>query len=798
MKLASKTLALVLVLVLMLCAVPAVFAAAGDSASETIAWDGTTDLNVTVQPGETKYYSAPVGGKQITVTVGGANQAVNVLDANGEIITTASNRRGNDIPGIVAYADKAEGAEVIFALSVDDFGSEATVTVTVGEIVYGSYDMPLDLNKQGPGDYYHFFDAVITDDWDPTYYCTYTAEVDGVLVIEHEPVGETGDYSIEITDENYNVIAGDAWENAVSPMISWAVEEGKTYTIAIIGWAAGDEIKGTLINYETAEEAVSINGTEVKLPVNAGASITIVDGARNPKWNGKGVIVTCDTDGVIGNTQVLYNGTAYTDADGDGMICLTMEATASGSMMIVRNELTIVNGANENATYDIQITDDAQTEGCTHPNMEYSPAVEQGCHETGMKEYWYCPDCDCYYTDAEGKYNIAKLSLTIPADYDLDYHEAVEACHVDGYKEYWHCPGCDMIFDNPEGNPTGLTIKDLILFADGSLIHVEAKEAVCHEPGNIEYWYCPDCGGHYTDAEGKHPIASKSVFLDADYPLTYTPAVESVCHEYGMAEYWYCAECDCYFTDPQGKHNVAYLSLTTAPKYELTHYAAVEACHVDGYKEYWKCPECDVIFDNPDGNPTGLTVKDMILFADSQLIHVEAKESVCHEPGNIEYWYCPDCGGFYTDAEGKQVTTSKSIFTDADYPLLYTPAVEPGCHQTGMAEYWYCAECDCYFTDAQGKHNVAYLSLTLNPTSVVDHVEAVEATAEQKGNYEYWICQECHTVFADEALTVVSNLMNMTIPAAGYPSDTGDTIIAVVLAAAMSVTGLVVLKKKKH
>ena len=32
-----------------------------------------------------------------------------------------------------------------------------------------------------------------------------------------------------------------------------------------------------------------------------------------------------------------------------------------------------------------------------------------------MQEYWYCAGCDCFFTDAEGKYNIAYLSLTIPA-----------------------------------------------------------------------------------------------------------------------------------------------------------------------------------------------------------------------------------------------------------------------------------------------------------------------------------------------------------------------------------------------
>ena len=33
----------------------------------------------------------------------------------------------------------------------------------------------------------------------------------------------------------------------------------------------------------------------------------------------------------------------------------------------------------------------------------------------GVKEHWYCEGCDCYFTDAEGKYNIAYKSLIVPA-----------------------------------------------------------------------------------------------------------------------------------------------------------------------------------------------------------------------------------------------------------------------------------------------------------------------------------------------------------------------------------------------
>ena len=33
----------------------------------------------------------------------------------------------------------------------------------------------------------------------------------------------------------------------------------------------------------------------------------------------------------------------------------------------------------------------------------------------GVKEHWCCAECDCYFADAEGKYNVAYKSMIIPA-----------------------------------------------------------------------------------------------------------------------------------------------------------------------------------------------------------------------------------------------------------------------------------------------------------------------------------------------------------------------------------------------
>jgi len=59
-------------------------------------------------------------------------------------------------------------------------------------------------------------------------------------------------------------------------------------------------------------------------------------------------------------------------------------------------------------------------------------AVGATCTENGMAEYWYCEECDTFFADAECKYNVAYLSLTIPAT-GHDYKDGV--CSVCGDKE---------------------------------------------------------------------------------------------------------------------------------------------------------------------------------------------------------------------------------------------------------------------------------------------------------------------------------------------------------------------------
>ena len=98
-------------------------------------------------------------------------------------------------------------------------------------------------------------------------------------------------------------------------------------------------------------------------------------------------------------------------------------------------------------------------------DLEYTAAVAATCFEQGNLEYWYCAGCDCYFTDAEGKYNIARLSLITPVAHKVE--------------------------------------------------HVAAKAATCFEEGNIEYWYCTECGYAWLDELCTKNTNLKAVILPA-------------------------------------------------------------------------------------------------------------------------------------------------------------------------------------------------------------------------------------------------------------------------------------------
>ncbi len=143
----------------------------------------------------------------------------------------------------------------------------------------------------------------------------------------------------------------------------------------------------------------------------------------------------------------------------------------------------------------------------SHPFVHYE-RVEPDCTNDGNIEYWYCPDCDKYFSD----------------------------------------PGCTIVID--EG--------DIILPAAGHMMTEHPfKAATCTEDGNIAYWYCNVCEKYFSDAEGANSIRENQIGIPAAGHSYTETVVDPTCITEGYTLHT-CSACGYSYRDnevPKLGHN---------------------------------------------------------------------------------------------------------------------------------------------------------------------------------------------------------------------------------------------------
>lgn len=182
-------------------------------------------------------------------------------------------------------------------------------------------------------------------------------------------------------------------------------------------------------------------------------------------------------------------------------------------------------------------------------------------------------------------------------------------------------------------------------------------------------------------------------------------------------------------------------------------------------------------------NETGneITVNSTAVPADQEVtahraVRVETKAATCTEPGNIEYWYCEDCGKYFKDAALTEVTDKEGVTVPAPGHSFGTDWV------SDENNHWH--ECACGEKDNTAAHAFKWIT-------------DKEATAADKGSKH----EEC-TVCGYKKAAV-------EIPAAGDDNDkpgadnpqTGDTgnmwlWISLLAISAVGVGATVVSKKR--
>lgn len=141
---------------------------------------------------------------------------------------------------------------------------------------------------------------------------------------------------------------------------------------------------------------------------------------------------------------------------------------------------------------------------------------------------------------------------------------------------------------------------------------------------------------------------------------------------------------------------------------------------------------------------------------------VAAKEPTCGEAGNIACYQCKTCGQYFRDEACTQVLSeAEYVVAKLDHAALaHTAAVKATCDSDGNIEYWYCADCGNYYSDAQGTAKIT-VNETIEPALGHNYVKT-DQTAEscvKEGTITY-TCSHDPTHTYTESIPTVAHADN--------------------------------------
>ena len=141
-----------------------------------------------------------------------------------------------------------------------------------------------------------------------------------------------------------------------------------------------------------------------------------------------------------------------------------------------------------------------------------------------------------------------------------------------------------------------------------------------------------------------------------------------------------------------------------------------------------------------------------------RLTKIMANASTCKKEGNIEFYFCTDCSGYFMDENAEVETTYKATrIAKSAHAGEKKEGFSATCGTPGMIDYWICADCNQMFADEACTVAVTEKQLQLEKLAHrnIVHNEGFPVYAEQNGEKEHWYCKDCDGYFLSADATEV-------------------------------------------
>ena len=283
--------------------------------------------------------------------------------------------------------------------------------------------------------------------------------------------------------------------------------------------------------------------------------------------------------------------------------------------------------------------------------------------------------------------------------------------------------------------------------------------------------YVGEDGAHEYDDEGKC-ITCGYLNRHTHYPLTTIEAKEATCTEDGCVKHYKCEQCDILYKDQTGLVETTEAEVTIPAHHTFTddthHDYKAATCTDEGNREYYECSECGKFYADKDGSAE--------LSADAVKIdkiphtlteYVKGQAATCTESGSKAYYICDSCKGKF-DAEDltKELDDSDIVIQPTNHKMEHFDAVPATCNKEGNVEYWYCSNCGKYFSDDAGKNELT--SITVSKKA---HTPGSTYLSDETNHWK--TCTVCGTALEETAHIFNGN----TCTVCGYtkPSDNSNS-----------------------